>query len=276
VHVRFVPTNPNPTNSNSAIFYLSQVCYDPGVGEVRPAVLLSLLDLIASKPCFHTLRTVQRLGYTAGCTPHRLHGSLGFAVRVQSADKAPHLLRERVEGWLTAYREELAATSPERFGSFKAALTERYLEPPPSLGDAASRAWGPIRKRTYSFDRRQHKANCLTSISLPDLLQFYDQHVLPGGPTTTSLCCEVWGGPASKQPAQEGSTPGSTAVPASGTDHQVACAAGGAGEAEAADMDMGPAARIVVTSEHVSSFKAAMPLYRSRLQYTGSAPVACL
>lgn len=34
--------------------------------DVRRSVLLELLVQVASKPCFHALRTVQRLGYTAG------------------------------------------------------------------------------------------------------------------------------------------------------------------------------------------------------------------
>ena len=34
--------------------------------DVASAVLLDLLEKVASKPCFHALRTQQRLGYTAG------------------------------------------------------------------------------------------------------------------------------------------------------------------------------------------------------------------
>lgn len=87
--------------------HLTQVGPDDPTSQRLP-VLLSLFVAIAAKPCFHALRTEQRLGYTASCSTHTLHGTIGFAVRLQSAaEKGTALLQARVEAWLTGFRGHL-------------------------------------------------------------------------------------------------------------------------------------------------------------------------
>eukprot|EP00955_Chlamydomonas_euryale_P073469 361753-Chlamydomonas_euryale.AAC.5 len=81
-------------------------CVQIGVGapdDVEASVLLDLLSRVASKPCFHALRTVQRLGYSAGCAPLRLHRCLAFVVRVQSPGLRARALRGRIDAWLHAF-----------------------------------------------------------------------------------------------------------------------------------------------------------------------------
>lgn len=56
----------------------------------------------------------------SGCQVHRLHGVLGFAVRVQSAATHPaSLLRDRVAAWMLTFREELCALPGDRLEHFK-------------------------------------------------------------------------------------------------------------------------------------------------------------
>ncbi|GIL80832.1 hypothetical protein Vretifemale_9914, partial [Volvox reticuliferus] len=193
VLLRYVPTNPNPTNTNSAVFFLCQVGEDDP-RDVRPAVLLDLLAKVASKPAFHELRTRQRLGYAVSLSKHRLGGGMGLAVRVQSPDRQPGLLRLRVAEWLAAFGRELRELAPERLASFKAALAEKYLEPPRSLAEAALATWRPIRYRSYAFRRAEQKAEALKELELQDLVHFYEQHACPSSSTARVLCCEVWGG----------------------------------------------------------------------------------
>ncbi|GFR39769.1 hypothetical protein Agub_g254, partial [Astrephomene gubernaculifera] len=195
---RFLPPNPNPANSNSAVFYLCQVCEDDPADPL-PAVLLELLTAIASKPAFHELRTRQRLGYSVSLGEHRLGGVVGLVLRIQSPDRSPGELRQRVTDWLADFEQELAALSPQRLDSFKTSLTERYTEPPRSLAEASRRTWQPIRYRSYAFDKRGRKAAALRDVTLPQLLDFHLAHVKPaavGGARSGArvLCCEVWGG----------------------------------------------------------------------------------
>lgn len=205
------PENPNPSNSNSAIILMSEI----GVGEKHPAtsvedvrisVLASLLVKVASRPCFHTLRTVERLGYTVQLTLDKVDGVLYVKIKIQSPDKDTEVLRDRAMTWLDDYRSELADLSPDRFEAFKASLLEHYLEPPRSLAAAAARAWGPIRNLTYDWQARQLKAECIKGTLHQELLDFYDGYIRPPQPTPTNseaaaaarLCIEIQSGKASK------------------------------------------------------------------------------
>ncbi|KAG1681130.1 hypothetical protein FOA52_015572 [Chlamydomonas sp. UWO 241] len=192
LNVRYLPPNPNPANSNSAAFYICQI----GLGypdDAHASAALDLLARVASKPCFHALRTVQRLGYTAACAPHGLHGVLGFAVKVQSPHARASVLRDRITAWLSDFAAELGEIPEERLADFKAALRERYDDPPKSLSDAAARAWGPIRRGTLDFGARQAKAAALQGLDRAQLLAFYNECVRPGGARAAALCCEVQG-----------------------------------------------------------------------------------
>ncbi|GLC59471.1 hypothetical protein PLESTB_001491000 [Pleodorina starrii] len=255
VLLRYVPANPNSSNTNSAVFLLCQVGEDDP-SDVRPAVLLDLLTRVASKPAFHELRTRQRLGYVVALTQHRLGGTHGLAVRVQSPDKDPEALRERVAEWLSGFGRELRDLAPERLASFKSSLEEKYLEPPRSLAEAAGAAWRPIRYRSYDFHKGERKAAALRELGLQDLVRFYEQHACPSSPSARVLCCEIWGGSGSGSKiktetdtqsgsaARAGGTTGTSgqtttasgeraaaAVPAGGEEEQATGTAPGEGEA---------------------------------------------
>lgn len=72
-----------------------------------------------------------------------------------------------------------AGLTQERLSHFKSSMTDRLLEPPKSLSDAAARAWLPIRQHTYAFDKRFKKAQVLQQVTLSDLLELYDTHIYP-------------------------------------------------------------------------------------------------
>jgi insulysin len=79
-----------------------------GEDSVEAGAMVDLVVAILRKPCFHQLRTVQRLGYVVACSTKRLNGVVGLAVRVQSPGHAPPELAQRVAGWLLSVRELLA------------------------------------------------------------------------------------------------------------------------------------------------------------------------
>ncbi|GAX81935.1 hypothetical protein CEUSTIGMA_g9363.t1 [Chlamydomonas eustigma] len=187
------PENLNPKNSNSAVFYLCQVGEGTPV-DVCTSVLLDLLQRIASKPCFHALRTKQRLGYTAGCQVHTLQNIVGFAVRIQSATHSATTLQQRITSWLAQYRTDLACTTQEQFEQYKSSLTEHYMEPARSLQDAAARTWRPIRRLCWDWDVRLLKARCLAEVTLQEVVLFYDHHIHPEGSKARALCCQIHGG----------------------------------------------------------------------------------
>lgn len=75
-------------------------------------------------------------------------------------------------------------------------LLDKYLEPAKSLREGAHRVWLPIgSSRTLVFDRRQLKA-ALQDITQQQVMEWYDTHVNPTGPSHHALCVQVWGGAA--------------------------------------------------------------------------------
>jgi secreted Zn-dependent insulinase-like peptidase len=103
VYITYVPTNPNPSNSNSAVHYIVQL----GPDNISTAVLLDLFMQMSSKACFYELRTRQRLGYSVSLSSSSLHRQLGLMVRVQSPSTQPDALAAAVRAWLCGFRQEL-------------------------------------------------------------------------------------------------------------------------------------------------------------------------
>lgn len=96
-------------------------------------------------------------------------------------------------------------TSESQLADFKSSLHSKLSEPPKSLSEAAARPWKHIRDRTYNFDMRQKKLAVLPTVQLSDLLDFYDQYIVPlsreaegsTSGTSCSLSCHVAGCKAS-------------------------------------------------------------------------------
>eukprot|EP00878_Enallax_costatus_P010944 GHUV01011431.1.p1 GENE.GHUV01011431.1~~GHUV01011431.1.p1 ORF type:complete len:705 (+),score=247.42 GHUV01011431.1:138-2252(+) len=199
VLVTYLPDNPNPCNSNSAIYYTVQL----GPDSVQTSVLLHLFVQMSSKAAFHELRTRQRLGYSVSLSSTSLHRQLGLMIRVQSPSTTPDVLVPAVRAWLAGCRDELREAAEQQLDNAKKALRDKYLDPPKSLQEAARRTWSPISTRSLVFDRRKQKASVAAVLDQQQLMGFYDAYVDPRGPLHRALCVHVWGG-RQQAPAEEG------------------------------------------------------------------------
>lgn len=115
VYVTYLPSNPNPSNSNSAIYYTVQL----GPDAVELSVLLDLFAQMSSKAAFHELRTRQRLGYSVSLSSTSLHRQLGLLIRVQSPSTQPDALAAAVRAWLVKFREELQQMAHQQLPQHK-------------------------------------------------------------------------------------------------------------------------------------------------------------
>eukprot|EP00877_Chromochloris_zofingiensis_P011706 jgi/Chrzof1/678/Cz01g24240.t1 len=98
---------------------ISMLLAQLGEDDVTKQVLLDLFVQIAAKPCFHELRTQQRLGYSVSLYAHELHRILGLAIRVQSPTATPDVLQQRIDAWLAGFRKDLEAVSPQELHNHK-------------------------------------------------------------------------------------------------------------------------------------------------------------
>lgn len=122
VFITYLPDNPNPCNSNSAIYYMVQL----GPDFVSTSILLDLFVQMSSKAAFHELRTRQRLGYSVNLSSCSLHRQLGLTIRVQSPSMSPDVCVTAVRGWLTGFRAQLQEMAQHQLDNAKK-VSAQYL-----------------------------------------------------------------------------------------------------------------------------------------------------
>lgn len=145
-------TTLHPTRARRTLIHThihAQVYLQAGPGEsnLDLASALELINTLGYTSAFQQLRTREQLGYmvythlergpSGKVTPpaswdgageaggaEGMHpgGPLAWSVVVQSPDKTPAELEERVEAWIAGFRDELAALSDEVFQSTVASM----------------------------------------------------------------------------------------------------------------------------------------------------------
>lgn len=118
----------------------------PGESNLDLASAMEFINTLGYTSAFQQLRTREQLGYMVytqlergpsgkvsppsgdgsegGAGGEGIHpgGPLAWSVVVQSSDKTPAELEERVEAWIAAFRDELAEMSDEVFESTVASM----------------------------------------------------------------------------------------------------------------------------------------------------------
>lgn len=119
----------------------------PGESNLDLASAMEFINTLGYTSAFQQLRTREQLGYMVytqlergpsgkvsppswdgsgggGANGEGMHpgGPLAWSVVVQSNDKSPAELEERVEAWIAAFRDELAEMSDEVFESTVASM----------------------------------------------------------------------------------------------------------------------------------------------------------
>lgn len=113
----------------------------PGEADLDLAAALEFINTLGYTSAFQQLRTQEQLGYIVytqlergspgRVTPWKegrgtegMHpgGPLAWSVVVQSPDKSPAELDERVEAWIAGFRDELASLSDEVFKATVASM----------------------------------------------------------------------------------------------------------------------------------------------------------
>ncbi|CAN0000274.1 unnamed protein product, partial [Ectocarpus sp. 4 AP-2014] len=73
------------------------------------------------------------------------------------------------------------------------AVVESLLEKDKNLNQETLRHWGEIASRKYVFDRSARAAAAVGSLTLTDLVEFYDRHFSLGGAGRRKMAAWVHG-----------------------------------------------------------------------------------
>ena len=173
--VRYEHSSPvlNPAEVNSAVSLVYQV----GEDSAQSTVLLDLFCQLCKDSAFNQLRTVEQLGYLVwtGSASHR--GVLSFRVIIQSADREPRLLEQRVEAFLAHFRTELVAMGDEAFGRHRAAVIARKQEKDKTLSGESNRHWGEISNGRGRFGKREEEVEVLRGLDKAQVVEWMDTNV---------------------------------------------------------------------------------------------------
>ncbi|EIE20423.1 hypothetical protein COCSUDRAFT_30601 [Coccomyxa subellipsoidea C-169] len=160
---------PNDANENSAVVLTYQV----GPDDLARNALAELAVQCCRRDAFHTLRTVEQLGYMVWLAglPTLTVRAVAFVVQ-SSAFSAVHL-EQRCEAFVGAQLARLAELDADSFASQARELAKAKLEKPKRLRELAARDWREIDDGTLIFDRPAAEVAALRTLSKADVLQFF-------------------------------------------------------------------------------------------------------
>lgn len=109
-----------------------------GEADLDLAAALEFINVVGCTSAFQQLRTQEQLGYIVytqlergppglvtppdGSLTYHPGGPLAWSIVVQSPDKSPAEIEERVEAWIAGFRAELAGMSDDVFQATVASM----------------------------------------------------------------------------------------------------------------------------------------------------------
>uniref|UniRef100_A0A7S2PDI3 Coenzyme PQQ synthesis protein F-like C-terminal lobe domain-containing protein n=2 Tax=Leptocylindrus danicus TaxID=163516 RepID=A0A7S2PDI3_9STRA len=180
----------NPNNPNNVLQTLFQI----GITDLKNNSVLALLSHLVQEPAFDELRTQEQLGYIVH-TSVKTNGpnikSLMFLI--QSDSYEPQHLNDRVEAFISRFRERLVAMGEEEFQSNTSAVVEEFLEKNKNLAEESSKYWNVINNKSYLFRRFQLLAAEIEKLSKAQILQFFDRYIAKDGVERKKISVQVFG-----------------------------------------------------------------------------------
>ena len=179
--------HPHAEQRNAAVVMWLQL----GPSTPRTRACARLLGLLISEPFFTQLRTKEQLGYVVSAGARE--GALSSLVfRVQSSHASVDHVTSRIDAFLTAFRETLAALGEKDISEKARILRDRSLEPDKTQGAVCSRLWEGIESNAFVWDHMESSCAALEHITAHDLLSLWDARVMRGGPLVRRISCRVY------------------------------------------------------------------------------------
>jgi insulysin len=180
----------DPENINSSI----EVYFQIGASTHAASARGGLLAAIMNEPCFDQLRTKLQLGYIVFSGTVSDEGILGIRVIIQSGKCGPAALDEHIESFLETFRKEhLEKMAEEDFIKHRDSFIMEKIKKSRTMREETYLYFGEMQNRTYCFDRSWKEANELDSVTLKDVIAFFDSHIAAGAPERRKLSVQIVG-----------------------------------------------------------------------------------
>uniref|UniRef100_A0A182NQ16 Insulin-degrading enzyme n=1 Tax=Anopheles dirus TaxID=7168 RepID=A0A182NQ16_9DIPT len=160
-------------------------------GEQEPhSTYVDILSQLLSEGCYTQLRTKEQLGYLVFCGSRKANGICGLRIIVQSP-RHPSYVEERIENFLNNMLDYLENMTDSEFNRHKEALVALLLEKPKRLITQYNIYMHEISLRQYHFNRAQVEAEKLRTLTKQQVLDYYKDRIILGGPSRSTLSVHV-------------------------------------------------------------------------------------
>ncbi|WP_251976950.1 insulinase family protein [Salinicola avicenniae] len=146
---------------------------------------LAILGQLIGPPFFATLRTDEQLGYIVNAGYAPLLDAPGLALLVQSPSVSSTTIGERMDAFLADFDSRIAALDEAQLAPYRQAVVQQLRQRDQSLSERASRLWQTLAYPQVDFERREHLAERVESLT-PDQLQSAWQALRQTAPLTIS------------------------------------------------------------------------------------------
>ncbi|KAL0270074.1 UNVERIFIED_CONTAM: hypothetical protein PYX00_007602 [Menopon gallinae] len=153
-------------------------------------MLMEILVQIISDPAFDILRNKEQLGYIVYSGLRRSNCVQGLRMIIQS-EKHPSYVEQRIEAFLSKFREMLVDMDEKEFETHKEALANIRLEKPKTLAAQTRIFWREISLQQYHFNRAEEEVKYLRTITKKELLEFFDNYIKYEAPHRRKLSVHV-------------------------------------------------------------------------------------
>jgi len=165
---------PNEHDINSVIWLEYQLV----TRSTRADSLVELLSQMFQVPFYEQLRTKEQLGYLVWSFYHYDEPLALFTFCVQSPQKDPQFLNERIDTFLIDFAKYLVEMKEEEFQTQIEAVISVKLQKYQNLGEEVATNWEEVFNQTYQFNRRFTVADELRKISKAEMLHFFREKIL--------------------------------------------------------------------------------------------------
>lgn len=162
-------------NVNHCIEYMLQTGH---VGDRDMRARLLVFAQMTEEPAFDQLRTKEQLGYVVFSGVASNICTDAYHVLIQS-EKPPHYLEQRIDSFLSSYRDELVNMTDDKFESHKRSIINKRLEKLKNLNQECGRFWTHITSEFLNFEAVDDDVARIRRLRKQDVVDFYNRYIDP-------------------------------------------------------------------------------------------------
>jgi hypothetical protein len=141
--------------------------------------MIDLLVHMIEEPLYDRLRTQEQLGYHVGIDARWTHGIMGLCVQIVTATHAADTVWERLQDFLTAWRQTVVDQSPADFVEHLAGLATQKLDRFDALHEVTDALWDEICDGRFEWQAWRDEAVILRTMTKERVLQAFDTWIQP-------------------------------------------------------------------------------------------------